>query len=61
MAKKSKKKKTTLEIMQSVRNTWGNVNPITRVHDDGPGYNRKKEKNNWKKDSNDYHRVIKEA
>ncbi|MCX7902801.1 MAG: hypothetical protein N2483_11090 [Burkholderiaceae bacterium] len=55
---KSKSKKTTLEIMQTVRNTWGNVNPVTRVHSDGPGYNRNKEKKKWKKDD-DYHRVTK--
>jgi hypothetical protein len=47
---KATSKKTSLEIMKSVRNTWGNVNPVTRVHGEGPGYNRNKEKRTWKKD-----------
>lgn len=57
--KKVKKKvKTTLEIMQSVRGTWGNVNPVTRVHGTKKGYDRNKEKQRTKKDL-DYPRDIK--
>lgn len=27
------KKMTNLEIIKSIRNSWGNVNPVTRIHD----------------------------
>jgi len=47
---KNKKVKMTLDIMQSIRGTWGNVNPITRVHGSKKGYDRNKEKKNTKKD-----------
>jgi len=50
MSKKKNKTKTTLDIMKSVRNTWGNVNPVTRVHGTKKGYDRNKEKNNIKRD-----------
>jgi hypothetical protein len=49
MAKKAKKK-TTMDIMKSVRNTWGNVNPVTRVHGTKKGYDRNKEKRKAQKD-----------
>jgi hypothetical protein len=57
---KIKKEKTILEIIQSVRGTWGNINPVTRVHGSKKGYNRKKEKRNMQKDL-DHHRIIKIA
>jgi hypothetical protein len=42
MAKKKKpESKTYYEIMQSFRNDWGNVNPVTRIHKDKSKYNRK--------------------
>ena len=50
MSKKKAKTKTTLDIIKSVRNTWGNVNPVTRVHGTKKGYNRNKEKKNIKRD-----------
>jgi hypothetical protein len=50
MSKKKNKTKTTLDIMKSVRGTWGNVNPVTRVHGTKKGYNRNQEKKNIKRD-----------
>lgn len=34
MNKKKRKPKTNLEIYQSIRRDWGNVNPVTKVHED---------------------------
>lgn len=43
-----KKVKTYVEIFQSERKTWGNVNPVTRVMRDRTKYNRKqKYKKGW--------------
>jgi hypothetical protein len=43
-----KKVKTYVEIFQSERKTWGNVNPVTRVMRDRTKYNRKqKHKKGW--------------
>ena len=52
MAKNKKKTKTksNLDIMKSIRGTWGNVNPVTRVHGTKKGYDRNKEKKNIKRD-----------
>jgi hypothetical protein len=47
---KKKSVKTSLDIMKSIRGTWGNVNPVTRVHGSKKGYDRNKEKKNTKKD-----------
>jgi hypothetical protein len=43
-----KKVKTYVEIFQSERKTWGNINPVTRVMRDRTKYNRKqKHKKGW--------------
>lgn len=43
-----KKVKTYVEIFQSERKTWGNVNPVTRVMRDRTKYNRKqKHRKGW--------------
>lgn len=60
MAKNKKKVKTNLDIMQEIRGTWGNINPVTRVHGTQKGYDRKKEKRNIQRDL-DHHRIIKIA
>lgn len=39
MAKKQKK--TNIELYQSIRKDWGNINPVTRVVKDKTKYTRK--------------------
>lgn len=43
-----KKTITYLEIQQSVRKTWGNVNPATKAFKSKKAYNRKDK--SWKSD-----------
>ncbi len=45
--KLSKKEKRKLDTAK--RNTWGNLNPVTRKPENSKAYNRKKMQN-WKKD-----------
>ena len=45
------KEKTSYEISKTIRGTWGNVNPVTRIHD-----NSKKKK---KKDKEKLNKEIK--
>lgn len=35
------KTKSNLEILKSIRNTWGDINPVTKVVKDKTKYNRK--------------------
>jgi hypothetical protein len=37
-----KKPKTEYDILKSIRGTWGNVNPVTKVIDSKKVYTRKK-------------------
>ena len=41
MSKKRTTEKTYLELSKSIRKTWGNINPITRVVRDKTKYTRK--------------------
>lgn len=47
MAKK--KIKTCIEIFQSERKTWGNINPVTKVIPD-KRFKKSKYKKDWEKD-----------
>lgn len=40
----------TYQIYKKVRKDWGNVKPFTKVKQSYKQYNRKKEKQNWKKE-----------
>lgn len=45
MGKKKKvKQKASLEILLSIRKTWGDFNPCTRVEEDKKKYNRTRNK-----------------
>lgn len=41
MKKKKKKKSTNIELYQSIRKDWGDINPVTRVVRDKTKYTRK--------------------
>ena len=45
LSKKEKKK-----LNQAKRQTWGNLNPVTRKPENSKAYNRRKAQN-WKKDT----------
>ena len=55
--KKSSKNKDTIDfyedIYKKVRRGWGDVDPRTKVLKSKKKYNRKKEKQKWKKEIND--------
>ena len=42
MKKQKNKCRTSLELQKTIRNTWGQVIPITRIEKDKTKYNRKK-------------------
>lgn len=44
MKKRKNKPKTFIEQVQSIRGSWGAINPVTRVVPDKKKYNRKKVK-----------------
>ena len=46
LSKKEKKKANAAK-----RNTWGELNPVTRVPANSKAYNRSKESRSWKRDS----------
>lgn len=55
MSRKKKKIKikldqTNFDILQSIRKSWGDFNPVTRVVEDKTKYNRRKEKEKLRKE-----------
>lgn len=41
MKKNKKKKKTTIDYLSKIRNSWNGINPVTRVVPDKTKYSRK--------------------
>ena len=41
MSKKKIKVKSNMELLKTIRGSWGNINPVTRVERDKTKYTRK--------------------
>ena len=46
MKKKRNRCRTSLELQKTIRNGWGQVNPVTRIEKDKTKYSRKKKHKN---------------
>lgn len=49
-------KKEKRRVNQSRRQTWGDVNPVTRKPENSAAYNRSKENRRWKAEAQDHGR-----